>query len=346
MKKKSYIGDRACMQAIMDTGDLQEQLQFVTSLHQKLINYKTFFGHARKLSLEHPHCYQGLNQRVKDKAYNLEQEVRIATKFGLDAVNKIKDTNSLSLLSRSFAIKDKESLIGPERLKMIEKNLSEHVAEIEPLFLKEAGELIRTYDISARYEVKPEPFVSGQFKDKNGDKQKFEMQLRSTPGSLARVSSYDLFKTDFLKVTSTLTEPEKCHGQPPQFLKLPVKILPWVHYEKMVEVLIMGKDCMYKHARQVDELGLVAFRGNAYGGEIAFIIALVIIIIAALASTGLTIACIVQNASNQDVCISALVLGILAGAVAGIEAGRYYGVGNSKTGTTTTTSYPLTVGIY
>jgi hypothetical protein len=345
--KYNKNSERDCILRIMDTGDVYNQLQLISSLHRNLKGYHSFFQQARELSLHHLDCLDGLNTRVKDKAWEIEQEVRIAIRFGLDALNKMKATKSLEKMSREFHFEDSQVRITSEQQKKIEKVLSDSAPGIDLSFLSELHNLVDKHKISVKLSNESKSVVSGHFEDYTGKTREFEMDLGSRAGSLGKVDVNDLLKSGKLNIVTSIFEPEKCHALADLKTQVPEGQLRWSYFEKLLASLIIGRDTVYRHARQVEELGLAAYTGQwTIFIEATLLALLIIAIVAAVTSTALTITCIVQNASNRDVCIAALALGILAGIFAGIAAWGKYTEDHPVPGTQgATTSYPLTISI-
>lgn len=291
-KNQSEMRGSCCFLSLLDKEDLTRRLVQVSDIVAQAVRHRQFLESClRDLSKDRRKAR--LSRQAADQAYALEQSVRIAIKIGIDTLNELADSGFLDALSSAASVSPQRGggFFPPANgWTKISQDLRQNIPGLNPCLFDEIEGFWSKYEINVKQANDRKGSWPIEFVTARGERQEIAIDHKRRPGALGRVVAADIFSTN----------PERRIG-----LALPLPILPTCHAAQMrpamgneraqdlygatVATFILAKDMAYRHARQVDELGLTEFSGGDFG-----LLGLLILLVILLA-IGLTVASVVYG---------------------------------------------------
>jgi hypothetical protein len=315
----SETDERDCFRLLLNFEDAEERLVDGAGRYSSFADYWEFHNAFRDSSVERDEC-SNLRIQLAEKGVQAERELRILLNRGLDTLNELMDSSKMtSVLERAVEFfqtnGSKEFASGLAEAK---KALAEHYSDIDFGFIDEAINQLEAFDIDIK--------SSGGrlhvgIKAGDDDRHAIFLEPQSSPGERGRVSTREFFRPSSNGSVLTSFLPglvaDDCHHKN----QLPGVIeggpSPFDIYGGLVGSFAMAKEGMYRHVRNMQEIGIGRHRG---GNPIVAIVIILAVVAAALIVAGATIeiGC-AAGAWNGSICDWGWFL-ILAGLVVGAGA--------------------------
>ncbi len=308
-----------------------ERLRVVSLCYSRVNRYWQRFREAIETPEESGHECPNLASQLADEAFDAERHLRVTLKVGLDSLNELMDSEGLedavlSLARLGGGQCDTDGLVA--MLYNSKAAVIGQFPDLDTAFLDEAVRIVTEHRIAVQGSNNT---LTVRFT--GDDKRSYEItaETKSRPGQLGRISTRDFFAASPQRRVTTpipLAFPEDCHHKPDDSFTVSTRDERiFDAYASLVAASAFGRELMYGHARQLDELGLIAFRGSDFG--IAEIVIIIILLVTAII---LIIAGIATNDGNL-VGTGAIILGaflcVLLFEACQITVGRTMGVGTT-----------------
>jgi hypothetical protein len=321
-KMETYTTDKDCFSLFTNFSDASERLKVTASSAAHLMEFR---NKLEKLSKEKmcSKAYPNMHRHMTDAAYEAEYHTRIISKYGLNAMNELRDSGMLNkTLDRIIKGSEITKKSIPDAISKAKKHLSKEFKDIDTSFLDEALSVYDQLDIELRVE-KEKIFVEGRLGD--GGKVRFPVSAGPKPGNKGRLSSSEFFtglsSGEAIKVAGAYWVPENCHHRErAPFGNLMEKDLDI--YGAYVGAMKNSNELSYLYARRLEEVGTPSISGR---DPVTAILVALAIVAAALVISGIVIeiGC-AADAWSGDVCDYGFWLifaGIILGGVVCVASG-------------------------
>lgn len=302
-------GPRPTLTLLTDRASAESRLRLASACASHLRRYRDDFHELERRP--------NVDARMTERAYRAEGQYRILAKTALDALNDLRDASILPHLLGTAALPtrraDTEALV--QAIRTAQAFLTERYPDVDFLYLEEMATIVKASKLEI---VADERVATAHFWDERMGQQR-SLRIRPQPasGDPGRVSSDDFFKESSAAIFGRLPglfDAGDCHvatarGGPSLAQEVPL-------YAALTNALAAGRELMYHHAREVEELGPAFVRGSApvaIGAIILFVMAAIAIGI----GTTIIVLCQTKDITDNNVCAIGIMLTFIGVALVG-----------------------------
>ena len=307
---------RSCYDIVVDPDDMARRLDAAVSRYSRLDVYRTFLRLITEHETEQPGACRGLSKLITERAYEAEAQYRLLVKDGINTLNELRDSGELPHALRRATNDSEGGTLDFEKIATKAKSrLAKSHPNVPARLIDEMLSVVEERGISAKLK---DDTLEVRSKDVEGRKQRISLMVVPQAGAPARISVAQFFGESagdggMLSSDAPTFVPESCHhrnaalSRPSQKIDL---------YGSAIAGMSTVNQMMYRHARNVEEVGHGPLRGNdvvsLVVGIVVAVVGVVLLIVGACTGDwGLIAGGIVLIAGGICVAVGACSLSLL-----------------------------------
>jgi hypothetical protein len=269
---------------LIDSKTAEDRLRLACRYAANLRSYRANFHELER--------YPNIQSQMTERAYEAEQGYRVLLDLGVRWMNELSDSGIFSSwLSRS-PLKDRAlSSTEFKRAAAGAKNFfSERLSSEDVSVFDEIVQCLEMHKVQMSSRASDDYAID--FHDAGGVPRQLTFHLQPRSGDAGRISPESFFSSTGalpLSQTSGIYDINDCHRSTTRRQTAPATSVSL--YGTVLGALGTGRELMYRHAREIEELGPAHLRGAGPAAVVIGIVLIAAAILAAVAGVAIILAC-------------------------------------------------------